>query len=151
MSQQAEVLRTANTSGIGAWPHSILNIASVMGCWGAPELAVYTATKGAIIQLTKSSACDLAKHKIRFVCIPDAWRHVLTALTMIKLIVFYVYFALNGNHTVKRYNLKLVNTTLASALLRPLLAPAFLRAPYFCTSCEIKSIPTLIQPLLYAS
>ena len=69
MSQQAtqSVERTAKINGIDAWPYSILNIASVMGFRGAPELAVYTATKGAIIQLTKSSACDLAKHKIRHV------------------------------------------------------------------------------------
>ena len=44
---------------------SIINIASVVGVNGNPGQAVYAATKGAVIALTKSAAKELAKYGIR--------------------------------------------------------------------------------------
>lgn len=44
---------------------SIINIASVVGVYGNPGQAVYSATKGAVISLTKSAAKELASYGIR--------------------------------------------------------------------------------------
>ena len=41
---------------------AIINIASVLGLVGAPEVAPYAAAKGAIVQLTKVLALELAPH-----------------------------------------------------------------------------------------
>lgn len=44
---------------------SIINIASVVGRYGSGGQSVYSATKGAVISFTKSSAKELGKYKIR--------------------------------------------------------------------------------------
>lgn len=44
---------------------SIINIASVVGIYGNPGQSVYSATKGAVISLTKSASKELAYSKIR--------------------------------------------------------------------------------------
>jgi NAD(P)-dependent dehydrogenase (short-subunit alcohol dehydrogenase family) len=44
---------------------SILNIASVAGLLGIPHRPAYTATKHAVIGLTRNLAIDLAPHRIR--------------------------------------------------------------------------------------
>ncbi len=44
---------------------SIINIASVVGVYGNPGQTVYSATKGAVISLTKSAAKELASYGIR--------------------------------------------------------------------------------------
>ncbi len=44
---------------------SIINIASVLGSRGAKHLAPYTASKGGLIQLTRTLALELAQHDIR--------------------------------------------------------------------------------------
>ncbi|WP_291382478.1 glucose 1-dehydrogenase [Demequina sp.] len=44
---------------------SIVNISSIYGLVGAPSAAAYQASKGAVRLLTKASAVDLAKYKIR--------------------------------------------------------------------------------------
>lgn len=44
---------------------SIINIASVVGVYGNPGQTVYSATKGAVISLTKSAAKELAIYGIR--------------------------------------------------------------------------------------
>lgn len=43
----------------------ILNMASIVGTLGLPELAVYGASKGGILSLTKSLAVEWAKHGVR--------------------------------------------------------------------------------------
>lgn len=58
--QLASRLMARNQNG-GA----IINIASVVGIQGNPGQLVYSATKGAIIALTKTAAKELAKNKIR--------------------------------------------------------------------------------------
>ena len=51
---------------------SIINTASSAGVTGIPECAAYTATKGAMISLTRSLAVDYGKYNIRTNCIAPA-------------------------------------------------------------------------------
>ncbi len=51
---------------------SIVNTSSSAGVTGIPECAAYTATKGAMITLTRSLAVDYGKYNIRTNCIAPA-------------------------------------------------------------------------------
>jgi len=44
---------------------SIVNIASISAVIGQPDLVAYNTTKGAILQMTRCTACDYGKHNIR--------------------------------------------------------------------------------------
>ena len=65
MIEQAKKSPTAEEAD-AKWPFAILNIASVNGVNPLPSLALYGTTKAANVMLTKSSAIDLAKHRIRY-------------------------------------------------------------------------------------
>lgn len=52
---------------------SIINIASVLGLGAQPGLASYCASKGAVIQLTRTMALDLMKHGIRVNAVAPGW------------------------------------------------------------------------------
>lgn len=51
---------------------SIINTASSAGMIGIPNCDAYTATKGAIVQLTKSMAVEYGRYRIRVNCIAPA-------------------------------------------------------------------------------
>ena len=51
---------------------AIINTASSAGMIGIPDCDAYTATKGAIVQLTKSMAAEYGRYKIRVNCIAPA-------------------------------------------------------------------------------
>lgn len=48
---------------------SIINMASIFGVVGYPKAVAYCASKGAVVNLTRSIALDLAERKIRVNCI----------------------------------------------------------------------------------
>lgn len=48
---------------------AIVNIASISSFIAQPEFVPYNATKGAILQMSKCMACDLAKDNIRVNCV----------------------------------------------------------------------------------
>ena len=50
----------------------IINTASSAGVIGIPDCDAYTATKGAIVQLTKSMAAEYGRYKVRVNCIAPA-------------------------------------------------------------------------------
>lgn len=52
---------------------SIVYLASVMGCVGSGGRSTYSATKGAVIAMTKSLALELVRDKIRVNCIAPAF------------------------------------------------------------------------------
>jgi NAD(P)-dependent dehydrogenase (short-subunit alcohol dehydrogenase family) len=51
---------------------SIVQLASITGIVGAPGMAAYSTSKGAIITLTRTLALELAEHQIRVNCICPA-------------------------------------------------------------------------------
>lgn len=66
----------------------IINIASIYGLFGNPVAASYSASKGALIQLTKSMAIELAPSNIQVnVIVPGYFHSDLTA--QFKLTPFY--------------------------------------------------------------
>lgn len=70
-------------------PGSIVNILSINAHCGAPELAVYSATKGALAVLTKNAANALLSDRIRVNGINVGWvatpaEHVMQARTLGK-------------------------------------------------------------------
>ncbi len=54
-------------------PGAIVNTASMAGVSGAPNMAAYSASKAAVVALTKSSAKDLAPYEIRVNAISPAF------------------------------------------------------------------------------
>ena len=62
MAVTAAVARSMIRGGAGG---SIVNIASMAGVSGAPNMPAYSASKAAVIGLTKAAAKDLAPHGIR--------------------------------------------------------------------------------------
>ena len=51
---------------------AVINTASSAGVIGIPDCDAYTATKGAIVQLTKSMASEYGRYKVRVNCIAPA-------------------------------------------------------------------------------
>ena len=52
---------------------SVVNLASISGHIAQPNRWTYSATKGAILTMTKCMALDLAKHRIRVNSVSPAW------------------------------------------------------------------------------
>ncbi len=59
--------------GVRAEEASLVLVASVMGLVGAPGRAVYCASKGAILSMTRALALELAPEKIRVNCVAPAF------------------------------------------------------------------------------
>ena len=65
-NEQATNNNSASQQSSANWPYAILNIASTGGVSAVANMVPYCTTKGAVIQMTKNCALDLAKHKIRW-------------------------------------------------------------------------------------
>jgi NAD(P)-dependent dehydrogenase (short-subunit alcohol dehydrogenase family) len=87
-TQGEDLARVMNTNFVGSWnvcqaaarrliaagaPGSIINIASILGLASAPRFAAHSASKGALIQLTRTLALEFAKHRIRVNAIAPGW------------------------------------------------------------------------------
>jgi NAD(P)-dependent dehydrogenase (short-subunit alcohol dehydrogenase family) len=59
------VLRKMKQQGYG----SIINVASILGVIGSENVSAYTASKGAVIALTRAMAIEYAKYRIRVNCV----------------------------------------------------------------------------------
>ena len=64
-NEQASSSSSGSQQGSTTWPYAIVNIASTGGVIAVANMVPYCTTKGAVIQMTKNCALDLAQHKIR--------------------------------------------------------------------------------------
>lgn len=84
----ASLARVMQTNYFGAWnvcqeaarrlvaadkSGSIINVASVLGLGAAPGYSAYSASKGALIQLTRSLALEFVRHRIRVNALAPGW------------------------------------------------------------------------------
>lgn len=59
---------------IGAGQHgSIINVASVLALGAAPGYSAYSASKGALLQMTRSLALEFVRHRIRVNALAPGW------------------------------------------------------------------------------
>jgi NAD(P)-dependent dehydrogenase (short-subunit alcohol dehydrogenase family) len=54
-------------------PGSIVNVASVLALGAAPGYAAYSASKGALVQLTRTLALEFVRHRIRVNALAPGW------------------------------------------------------------------------------
>jgi NAD(P)-dependent dehydrogenase (short-subunit alcohol dehydrogenase family) len=54
-------------------PGSIINVASVLALGAAPGYASYSASKGALVQMTRSLALEFVRHRIRVNALAPGW------------------------------------------------------------------------------
>lgn len=54
-------------------PGSLINIASVLALGAAPGYAAYSASKGALVQMTRSLALEFVRHRIRVNALAPGW------------------------------------------------------------------------------
>lgn len=87
-TERDSVERTLATNFLGVWdvcheaarrlvearrPGSLVNVASVLGLGAAPGYAAYSASKGAVIQLTRTLALEFVRHGIRVNALAPGW------------------------------------------------------------------------------
>jgi NAD(P)-dependent dehydrogenase (short-subunit alcohol dehydrogenase family) len=54
-------------------PGSIINVASVLALGAAPGYSAYSASKGALVQMTRSLALEFVRHRIRVNALAPGW------------------------------------------------------------------------------
>jgi 2-deoxy-D-gluconate 3-dehydrogenase len=63
----------------------VINIGSMMSIFGSPYASAYSASKGGVVQYTKSSAVAWAKHNIQVNCILPGWVHTDMTAAFLKM------------------------------------------------------------------
>lgn len=72
VSAGAALVKGFRQRGVYAGSGSIVFLSSVMGLTGQPGQVVYSATKGALVAMTRSLALELARESIRVNCVAPA-------------------------------------------------------------------------------
>ena len=86
LAQLAHPLLVAAASSGGGDSSSVVNVSSIGGIVSYPALSVYSATKGAMNQLTRSLAVEWAKDNVRVNCVaPGGVRTDIAGSSGIKL------------------------------------------------------------------
>ncbi len=74
-------LNSVHRVSVAAFPHmkarggKVINIGSMMSVFGSPYASAYSASKGGVVQYTKSCAIAWAKYNIQVNCILPGWVH----------------------------------------------------------------------------
>ena len=86
LAQLAHPLLVAAASSGGGDSSSVVNVSSIGGIVSYPALSVYSATKGAMNQLTRSLAVEWAKDNVRVNCVaPGGVRTDIASSSGLKL------------------------------------------------------------------
>jgi 2-deoxy-D-gluconate 3-dehydrogenase len=85
-------LNSIHRVSVAAFPHlkargagKVINIGSMMSIFGSPYASAYSASKGGVVQYTKSCAIAWAKHKIQVNCILPGWVHTDMTAAFLKM------------------------------------------------------------------
>ena len=85
-------LNSLHRVSVAVFPHmkargggKIINIGSMMSIFGSPYASAYSASKGGVVQYTKSSAIAWAKYNIQVNCILPGWVHTDMTAAFLKM------------------------------------------------------------------
>jgi 2-deoxy-D-gluconate 3-dehydrogenase len=85
-------LNSLHRVSVAVFPHmkargggKVINIGSMMAIFGSPYASAYSASKGGVVQYTKSCAIAWAKYNIQVNCIMPGWVHTDMTAAFLKM------------------------------------------------------------------